>query len=218
MLDAYLQGPSGQQDVPRYAVGDEVIVNISQQGEDAELRRGRRSLSGAGARRAPRPVRGRGDAGRWLARRPLADRPRPDARRHHPDRRAAAAGGLEPGAPRGRLGHARHARHVPADRRRPPDDDRGRRRHVHLPRPDGAARGRLQRARPVHRAPGLGRPRLPPDRRPARARSGRAPARGGDLRRPRDPRRRDGHPGGDGPRAVRGRSARDADGRCSGGR
>lgn len=35
MLDAYLQGPSGQQEVPRYAVGDEVIVNISQQGEDA---------------------------------------------------------------------------------------------------------------------------------------------------------------------------------------
>jgi len=35
MLDAYLQGPSGQQEVPRYDVGDEVIVNISQQGEDA---------------------------------------------------------------------------------------------------------------------------------------------------------------------------------------
>jgi uncharacterized membrane protein len=37
MLDAYLQGPSGQQAVPRYAVGDEVIVNISQQGEDANF-------------------------------------------------------------------------------------------------------------------------------------------------------------------------------------
>ena len=37
MLDAYLQGPSGQQDVPRYAIGDEVIVNISQQGEDANF-------------------------------------------------------------------------------------------------------------------------------------------------------------------------------------
>jgi uncharacterized membrane protein len=37
MLDAYLQGPSGQQEVPRYAVGDEVIVNISQQGEDANF-------------------------------------------------------------------------------------------------------------------------------------------------------------------------------------
>jgi uncharacterized membrane protein len=36
-LDAYLQGPSGQQEVPRYAVGDEVIVNISQQGEDADF-------------------------------------------------------------------------------------------------------------------------------------------------------------------------------------
>ena len=37
MLDAYLQGPSGQQEVPRYLVGDEVIVNISQQGEDANF-------------------------------------------------------------------------------------------------------------------------------------------------------------------------------------
>jgi uncharacterized membrane protein len=37
MLDAYLQGPSGQQEVPRYAVDDEVIVNISQQGEDADF-------------------------------------------------------------------------------------------------------------------------------------------------------------------------------------
>jgi uncharacterized membrane protein len=33
-IDAYLQGPAGQQEVPRYAVGDEVIVNVSQQGED----------------------------------------------------------------------------------------------------------------------------------------------------------------------------------------
>ncbi len=37
MLDAFLQGPSGQQEVPRYDVGDEVIVNISQQGEDASF-------------------------------------------------------------------------------------------------------------------------------------------------------------------------------------
>ena len=37
MLDAYLQGPSGQQEVRRYAVGDEVIVNISQQGEHANF-------------------------------------------------------------------------------------------------------------------------------------------------------------------------------------
>jgi uncharacterized membrane protein len=37
MLDAYLQGPSGQQAVPRYSIGDEVIVNISQQGEDADF-------------------------------------------------------------------------------------------------------------------------------------------------------------------------------------
>jgi len=37
MLEAFLQGPSGQEDVPRYAVGDEVIVNISQQGEDADF-------------------------------------------------------------------------------------------------------------------------------------------------------------------------------------
>ena len=36
-LDAVLQGPSGQQDVPRYSVGDEVIVNISQQGQDADF-------------------------------------------------------------------------------------------------------------------------------------------------------------------------------------
>jgi uncharacterized membrane protein len=37
MLDAFLQGPSGQQEVPRYEIGDEVIVNISQQGEDADF-------------------------------------------------------------------------------------------------------------------------------------------------------------------------------------
>jgi uncharacterized membrane protein len=36
-LEAYLQGPSGQQEVPRYDVGDEVIVNVSQQGEDADF-------------------------------------------------------------------------------------------------------------------------------------------------------------------------------------
>jgi uncharacterized membrane protein len=37
IIDTYLQGPSGQQEVPRYGVGDEVIVNISQQGEDADF-------------------------------------------------------------------------------------------------------------------------------------------------------------------------------------
>jgi len=36
-IDTYLQGPSGQQEVPRYAIGDEVIVSISQQGEDADF-------------------------------------------------------------------------------------------------------------------------------------------------------------------------------------
>ena len=36
-IEAYLQGPSGQQDVPRYDVGDEVILNISQQGEDQDF-------------------------------------------------------------------------------------------------------------------------------------------------------------------------------------
>jgi uncharacterized membrane protein len=36
-MDAYLQGPSGQQEVPRYEVGDEVIVNVSQQGEDEDF-------------------------------------------------------------------------------------------------------------------------------------------------------------------------------------
>jgi uncharacterized membrane protein len=36
-MDAYLQGPSGQQEVPRYLVGDEVIVNVSQQGEDEDF-------------------------------------------------------------------------------------------------------------------------------------------------------------------------------------
>lgn len=34
IIDAFLQGPSGQQEVPDYAVGDEVVVNVSQQGED----------------------------------------------------------------------------------------------------------------------------------------------------------------------------------------
>jgi uncharacterized membrane protein len=37
IIDAFLQGPSGQQQVPRYDVGDEVIINISQQGEDADF-------------------------------------------------------------------------------------------------------------------------------------------------------------------------------------
>jgi uncharacterized membrane protein len=32
-LDGYLQGPSGSEDVPRYAIGDEVIVQVSDQGE-----------------------------------------------------------------------------------------------------------------------------------------------------------------------------------------
>ena len=32
-LDVFLQGPSGQQEIPRYEVGDEVILNVSQQGE-----------------------------------------------------------------------------------------------------------------------------------------------------------------------------------------
>jgi uncharacterized membrane protein len=36
-LDTYLQGPSGQQEVPRYAIGDEVILNISQQGGEGEF-------------------------------------------------------------------------------------------------------------------------------------------------------------------------------------
>jgi len=36
-MDTYLQGPSGQQEVPRYAVGDEVILNISQQGEGPDF-------------------------------------------------------------------------------------------------------------------------------------------------------------------------------------
>ncbi|HET9344392.1 MAG TPA: YibE/F family protein [Candidatus Limnocylindrales bacterium] len=36
-MDAHIQGPSGQQDVPRYEVGDEVIVNVSQQGEDEDF-------------------------------------------------------------------------------------------------------------------------------------------------------------------------------------
>jgi uncharacterized membrane protein len=35
-LEAYLQGPSGQQEVPRYNVGDEVILNVAQQGEEAD--------------------------------------------------------------------------------------------------------------------------------------------------------------------------------------
>jgi uncharacterized membrane protein len=34
ILQAYLQGPSGQQDVPRYDVGDEVLLNISAGEED----------------------------------------------------------------------------------------------------------------------------------------------------------------------------------------
>jgi uncharacterized membrane protein len=32
-MDAFLQGPSGQQEVPRYGVGDDVILNISDQGD-----------------------------------------------------------------------------------------------------------------------------------------------------------------------------------------
>jgi uncharacterized membrane protein len=36
-MDAYLQGPSGQQEVPKYAVGDEVVVNVSQQGDSQDF-------------------------------------------------------------------------------------------------------------------------------------------------------------------------------------
>jgi uncharacterized membrane protein len=36
-VPVYLQGPSGAQEVPRYAVGDEVIVEISTQGEDQDF-------------------------------------------------------------------------------------------------------------------------------------------------------------------------------------
>jgi uncharacterized membrane protein len=35
--EGYLQGPSGQQEVPRYAIGDEVIVNVSTQGETQDF-------------------------------------------------------------------------------------------------------------------------------------------------------------------------------------
>lgn len=37
IIEAYLQGPAGQQEIPRYAVGDEVILNISEQGADPAL-------------------------------------------------------------------------------------------------------------------------------------------------------------------------------------
>ena len=94
-MDAYLQGPSGQQEVPRYGVGDEVIVNVSQQGEDEDfvaVADCHDPAAGAAARR----VCGRRDARRRVARRPVAARAGPDPRDHHPDRRAAAAGRLGP--------------------------------------------------------------------------------------------------------------------------
>jgi uncharacterized membrane protein len=37
ILDAALQGPAGQQEVPDYELGDEVVVNISQQGQEGEF-------------------------------------------------------------------------------------------------------------------------------------------------------------------------------------
>ncbi len=37
ILEAFLQGPAGQQAVPDYQVGDEVIINTSQQGEDSDF-------------------------------------------------------------------------------------------------------------------------------------------------------------------------------------
>ena len=37
ILEAALQGPAGQQEVPDYELGDEVVVNISQQGQEGEF-------------------------------------------------------------------------------------------------------------------------------------------------------------------------------------
>ena len=37
VVEAFLQGPAGQQAVPDYEIGDEVIVNVSQQGEDSDF-------------------------------------------------------------------------------------------------------------------------------------------------------------------------------------
>ena len=45
-LDGYLQGPSGEEDLPRYQVGDEVVVNASQ----SPTRRSSRSPTCTGSR------------------------------------------------------------------------------------------------------------------------------------------------------------------------
>ena len=100
-VDGFLQGRPAQQDLPRYQVGDEVVVNASTE-PDATF------IAVADLYRIPAlalllgAVRGRGDGRRRLARRPLADRPRADARRHRQDRRPADPRRARPGLGRDR--------------------------------------------------------------------------------------------------------------------
>ena len=98
-----------------------------------------RSLPGPDPGHPAGPVRGRGDRGRWLARRPLAAGPGPDAGRRGQARGAPHPGRLGPGLGGHRGRHGRDRGHLPADRGCPaPDPGRGRR-HLRLADLGGAS-------------------------------------------------------------------------------
>ena len=203
VLDAYLQGPSGQQEVPRYEVGDEVIVNISQQGEDEDF------VAVADRYRVPPLALLLGLfavavtlVGGWRGVRSLlalaltlAD--------HHPDRRAAAAGRLESRSAgrRRRRRSSRSSRSLLTEGFRPATiaAAAGTFLSLALTALLAVAFNTLAEFTELQGSPDLV---FLQTRRPARAGPRRAAARGGDLRGARHPRRRDRHPGRDRPRAA----------------
>ena len=159
-VDGHLQGPSGAEALPRYQVGDEVIVNASTDPE-FDVHRRRRPVPDPGPDAAAHPVRRRRDGRRWLARRSLADRPRPHAGRDHQDRGPADHRRARPRLGRDRGGDRGDHRDPAADRGRPhPDRGRGHR-DVRLAGAGGAPRGGVRRACPVHDVPRLGGGGLP---------------------------------------------------------
>ena len=120
-IDGYLQGPSGQVDLPRYDIGDEVIVNASLE-PDSVVHLGRGSLSHSRAGHAAGGLRRRGHRDRRMARGSLPDRAGADAGRGGEDRRALDPGWLGSGLDRDPRRDRRDARDVPPDRRRETPD------------------------------------------------------------------------------------------------
>ena len=205
-MDGFLQGrrASRRSRATRSATRSS---STSRPGPGRGLRRGRRPLPGPAPGAAARRVRGRRDAGRRLARRPVAARAGPDPRGHRPGSscRSSWPAGTRPGRHRRRDG--RHDRHVPPDRGRRPTTvaaAAGTFLALALVAVLAVVFDALAQFTELAR---LGGPRPSSRPRPRRARPGRAGPRGRHLRRARHPRRRDGDPGGDRPRAPRRRPA-----------